>query len=359
MRAAFALGCGLLLACATAPRPRVLSEVDAARESATAREAEKQSPQAHARAERLRDEALRAHDDGDPAGAQILGEHALAAYEHAGVLTRLVAAERTLGDAETKLASAQKALADLDEQQKRLAAEADAVELSLKVALDAVPLVPNAPTGPEREKARLESARAMSTQARLSCVAAKLLNPRMEGLAAEMEKLDSLDEKLASRPEATPIDEAIRARSACLRILTLTRRGAGPTSHGASAVVDTLLSELSRGGHRPLRDDRGIVVTLRSVVHRDALTTAAEQALATLAAVAKANPRFPVLVVAHAGPRKTGKNTAELVANRLRAAGAATVDAREAGSWLPVADPARRDAPTRNERVEVVFVAPE
>src|SRR5688500_9546669 len=89
----------LLLAvvgCATTPRPRALSDVQGAREGAAVERAERLAPQAFLHAEKVYKSALRAHDDGDAPGAQLLSEQALAAYSHAVVLARVAEAERRL-----------------------------------------------------------------------------------------------------------------------------------------------------------------------------------------------------------------------------------------------------------------------
>ena len=346
----------LAIACATAPRPTVLGQVDAVREGGAAKEAAALAPQAHAHAEKLRLAAAKALDDGDRAGAQILGEHALAAYSHAFVLARLVKAEKRLAEARKKLADAKKELGSVDEQHRRVASEADAIELKIKVARDAIPLVPNAPTSPEREKARREAALALTTQARLLCVATQLLAPKTKGLDGDLGKLDALAKTLAKKPEATPIDEAIALRSSCLKRLTLARRPAAQAAPAAGGA-DRLLSELSRASLTPSRDDRGIVVTLRGL-SRGALSKEAEQALGALGRTAKANPTFPVMVVVHVANAKTSTSVGEAVRRALTDAGAKNVNVQSAGKTQPVVDPKRRGAAARNERIEIVFVAP-
>ena len=346
----------LLLSCASSPRPRVLSDLDAVSEGAQARESQALAPQAHARAELLRAQAERAHADHDTAGAQILSERALAAYGHAFVLARIARAEKALEKANQELGRAKLALSDVEEKHKRVAAEADELELKVKVAEDALPLVPNAPAGPERERARLEAARALAVQARLLCLATRLLEPTREGLDATWTKLGELDKTLASTPKATPIDSAGELRSACLKHLTLARRSGASAESGSA---DALLSELSRAGSfAPFRDDRGVVVTLRSVVDaKGGLTADAQKAIELLARVAKAHPKFPLLVVVHGRP---GADEAQkkAVTQALANAGATRVESASAGSAQPVVDPARPGSQARNDRVEIVFVAP-
>jgi len=350
-----------VLACATSPRPRVLGEVDAIRQGAAAQQAEKLAPQAHARAEALRKLAENAHDDGKLARAQALGEHALAAYGHAFVLSRLVRAQRRQDRARQNVEAARSELHALDQQQRTLAAETDALELRIKVARDAVPLRPNVPSSPEREKARREAAEGLTVQARLLCSAAKLLEPTREGLPKLLAELSTVEQRARSEA-AAPIDEALRLRSECLKQLTLTRRPAR-RSAPAAGVADALLSELSEGGDLfPFRDDRGVVVTLRSLFDaRGKLTGTAEKTLDRLGLVAKAHPEFPVLVVVHAArgrPTDADAKRAQAVAERLRRSGATRVEPHVAGGAQPVLDPKRPGATERNRRVEIVFVAP-
>ena len=349
-------------ACAAVPRPRVLSDVEAVEKSPAAAESKRLAPQAHAHADLLRRRADQAYEAGDRAKAQALGEHALAAYTHAFVLARLAKAEQELARARQALAKAETELASLDEQQKRISVEADDLELRVKVARDAIPLLPNSPGSPERETARREAAVALSGQARLLCLAARLLDAKVDGLDAASGRVDALEQKLAAPGGAVPIDDAIVARSTCLKLLTQARRPAR-RSAPAAGQEDALFAELAQVGDlMPYRDDRGIVVTLRGIFAKtETVSKAGTEQLTLLARVAKAHPDFPVLVVVHsslgtATPRDTKR--ADAIAELLRGAGAPKVEARAAGGGQPVANPARPGAPARNERIEIVFVSP-
>ena len=351
------LAAALVLSCASAPRPRIMADVDAAAKGAQAEESRLLAPQAWAAAEAMKARAEAAHQGGDPASAQIASEHALAAYSRAFVLARLARAERALEKASRDLAQAKTALADIDEKHKRVAAEAADLELRIRVAEDALPLAPNGPAGPEREKARLDAARALASQARLLCVATRLLDPNKGGVGTELDKLTELDRTLAGTPKATPIDAAIAARSSCLRLLTEARRPAAQASP-AAGLADALFSELSRvGSLHPFRDDRGVVVTLRGLFDaKGALTAEGKRVLESLGRAAKAHPTFPVLVVAHGrGGDDTRKKA---VADALTSAGAGRIETASAGNAQPVVDPARPGSGPRNERFEIVFVAP-
>jgi outer membrane protein OmpA-like peptidoglycan-associated protein len=348
--------------CAAVPRPRVLSDVEAVEKSPAAAESKRLAPQAYAHADLLRRRADQAHESGDRARAQALGEHALAAFTHAFVLARLAKAEQELARSRQALAKAETELARLDEQQKRIAVEVDDLELRVKVARDAIPLLPNSPASPERETARREAALALSGQARLLCLAARLLDGKLEGLESAASKVDALEQKLSAPTAPVPIDDAIVARSSCLKLLTHARRPARRNAP-ASGQEDALFAELAQlGDLMPYRDDRGIVVTLRGLFGRaEALSKQGTEQLTLLARVAKAHPDFPVLVVVHASQGSpSGRDTkrADAIAELLRGAGAPKVEARAAGGGQPIANPGRPGAPARNERIEIVFVSP-
>jgi hypothetical protein len=352
---------GSVVGCAEAPRPRVLGAVDATRTSPTLSASRPGAPQAYARAEALRRRAEEAHDNEQPATAQILGEQALAAYQRTVTLDRLRRAETRAASARAALDAREREIATEQARERALDADARAVELELKVAREALPLPKSGPAGsPEREKARLLAARALATQARLLCSAARLLDPKRAELAAAFKKLDELEQRLGGGVPA-PIDDARTQRSACLRELTQTRRPA-TQKNPASAATDILLARLSDASLEPSRDDRGVVVTLRAPFGKDdQLKGEAKTRLSELGSVAKANPAFPVQVVVHSGtriPESRETLRADRAASALKEGGAPSVEAHSVGTALPGLDPARGGGPDRNERVEVVFVAP-
>jgi hypothetical protein len=87
----------------------------------------------------------------------------------------------------------------------------------------------------------------------------------------------------------------------------------------------------------------------------------AKTRLSELGSVAKANPAFPVQVVVHSGtkiPESREALRADRAASALKEGGAPSVEAHSVGTALPGLDPARAGGGERNERVEVVFVAP-
>lgn len=348
---------GLVLAgCAGAPRPPVLGQADAVASSPKAVDAKTNAPQAFAHAEKLRQQAEQAYADGDQAAAQILGDRAIAAYSHAFVLVRLARAEERLAQAKLDLDKARTALSELDTQHAQVSREAEALELKLKVARDAVPLAPNEPASAERERARLESARALVAQARLLCVSAWLVAPDLKDIKSKVESTEELAQSLEKAPKPTPIDAAIAARSSCLKELTLARRAASLKSP-ASAEQDVLLKALSdRGGLTPSRDDRGVVVTLRGLYAGGRLAKDARSRLEALAKVAKANPKFPLLVAVH-DPSGSDARAKELAA-LLAELGAPKIEGRGLGDRLPLVPGNIAGAAGRNARVELIFVSP-
>lgn len=343
--------------CATPARPQVMNQVDRTREGQAVRDARQNAPQAYARAELFRQRAEQAYRDGDLPSAQILSEQALAAYLRATLEARLTRAETRLAEARLLEKTQSDRLAQLDVEQQRLSAETADLELRAKVARDAEPLAKNEPASPEREKARREAARAIVTQGSLLCVSARLVEPNRTALPALLSKADELRKKLDTTAPA-PIDEATTLRSDCLRELTLARRPraqANP-SRGES---DALLTELSRADFLPFRDDRGVVVTLHAPRESGKLSAKAGEKLADLGRVAKAHPEFPILVVTHdarAGAKDDGLSAQAVDA--LKAAGATRIEAKSAGSTTPIVPPDRAGAAARNDRLEIVFVAP-
>lgn len=351
----------LALACASAPRPQVLVAVDAEEKSPAVAQARTEAPQAFARAAQLKHDAEAAHDAGDPAAAQILGEQALAAYQRAVTLAGITRAESRAAAAEVNVGRIKAAVAQTGQTQKQLEADTTALELRLKVARETLPApVSGPPASPERELARREAARALVAQARLLCAASRMLDPKRATLAAQFKKLGELEATLASKA-MTPIDDARAVRSACLAELTATRRPR-TQANPADSSTDALLKELSQASLVPSRDDRGVVVTLGTPFERDdKLTSQAATRLNDLAGVAKAHPDFPLMVVVHSAaklPEARETTRTERAASALREHGAPKVETASVGMALPRVDPKEPGAAARNDRVEVVFVAP-
>jgi hypothetical protein len=350
-------------ACGRPPRPAVMAETERAGKAPSAALASQLAPEGFAHAEKLKRDAESAYQAGDLAGAQILSEQALAAYQHALVLARIARAQQRAEKARAALSTSQQSLAATEGEQKRIAAEADDLELRIKVIRDAAPLAAAGPADPAREKARLAASRSLALDARLLCGAAQMLDPKAAGIAEVQQGVDDLEKKLGSEPRPAPIELAMRARAQCLSALTVARRPAAATS--TLGRSDELLSELSATGElAPARDDRGVVVTLRDLFRGDELTYEAKERLAALGRVARAHPAFPLQVLVHGGAgggeQMRERSRGEAVSKSLAEGGADAqkVQVHAAGSAHPIVGSSGTKNRDRNERVEIIFVDP-
>jgi hypothetical protein len=375
----------LVLCCSactpTPPRPVLLDKVAEVRMSPAAREAETWAPQAHAHALDLERRSQRALGAGDIASAEILADGALAAHEHAWVLARLARAERRRLAADGELTEQQRALSELQAQEQRLSAEAGELELRARVVKNALPLAVHEAAGPERAEARRKAAAALSTQGRLLCVAARLLG-ETDAVKDPLARLDDLDRELESTKAPKALETATELRGLCLRVISETRRKrsrvsppASPAASTNAAVspaapaaalravpADLVLAELSAAGQSPARDERGVSVVLRELFAADGrLTDAARAQLQQLGATAKAHPDFPLLLVGHtASPEAKSAMDKQLASlgSELALLGVERVSAHDAGPRQPLLPPQLPRARARNQRIELVFVAP-
>jgi len=341
-----------------------LDEMNRTRTSAAAKEAEALAPQAFAKAEEARRLAIAADAAGDDTGAALQAERAIAAFSHAFSLARLARATREETEASAQLAKAEDDARQLASAREAADREGDDLDKQVKVAKEALAPPPSGPADPQREAARLVAARALATQARLLCGAAHLLSPDAAGLDAAEKTLDELEKTLAAAPRPAPIDPAARARATCLSVLSKIRRESGGASSGQG---DALLSELSAAaGWDPVRDERGVVVTLRGAFKGTEIVPAVQTKLAELGRVAAAHPTFGVQLVVHDAEapsdkeRALDRDRADACVKALVAGGAAAarVRAELAGARAPVVDPEDASRRARNARVEIVFVAP-
>ena len=203
----------VMASCSRPPRPAAMAEADQVRKAPAAATAAALAPEAFAHAEKVRRDAEDAYQNGDLSGAQILAERAVAAYQHALVLGRIGYATETANRARTALRTAEQTLAETEGEQKRVSAQADDLEVRIKVIKDAIPAAAVGPADAAREQARLGSARSLTLDAKLLCAAARMVGPETPVLAKAQRTVDDLDKRLGDRPRPAPIDAAMRARA--------------------------------------------------------------------------------------------------------------------------------------------------
>jgi hypothetical protein len=343
--------------------PRI-AEAERARGGLQGQDAQTLAPQAFADADLALREAKEARAAGDYTAAELHAERAIASYQRAIAVARLTRATEEETHAKESLAHA------LEQSERytaaRKAAEREAADLDkqLKIAREAERPTPSGPADPEREKARLVAAQSLVTQARLLCSAARLVSAQAPGLAEAEGETAALEKKLESSPRPAPIDAAAHARASCLSALTKARRSGSPDTD----LADQLLGELSRARFgdgadiTSARDERGVVVTMRSMFRADKLTAEGETALAELGRVAAAHPSFAVQVVLHDAVPPTSSDVAldkkrgDAISKALSTAGATKTKLELAGAHAPVFDPSDAKRRDKNARVDVVFV---
>jgi hypothetical protein len=349
----------LTWACASPPRPNILSQVDAVRQTQATRDAAQMAPQGFAQAEQHRLVSENQWKSGKIASSQIAAERALAGYEQTQVLARVVRAERQLAQAQHQVDESQKSLAQLEAKQKQVAAEQADLEMQMKVEQDAETLASPSPASPERELARRETARALSAQARLLCAAARLLAAPAESLDSKFSGLDTLDDQLKKARVPAPIDVAIRLRAECLHELVLVRRPK-IMSQPQGTAGDELFVKLSSSHFSPSRDDRGVAVTFHDAFAANGIAPAALVELQRLGPIVKEQKATPLLVVIHGAHSNPSRDEArgKAAADVLRQLGATAIDLRSVGDQLPLLERRTPGADSRNERLEVVFVIP-
>lgn len=375
------------LACGSPARPPAMARMAEVHTAPATIEAETWAPQAHAHALELEARAEGALRAGDAEAAASLAEHAIAAHEHAWVLTRFARAERRRLDAEKELDEQRRMLGELRAQHQQLSAEAAALELRVQVARGGLPVPPHEASPAERREARRGAAAALSAQARLLCVGARLLGEEQR-VTPVMAQLDELDRQLASGAESKSIEAASQLRSRCLDAISEIRRQnsapaarlpgqapaspaaptgtlTAPAANGTGALApqpaDVLLDELSAAGAAPSRDDRGVAVSLRDLFGADGkLTDRARSELARLVRVSEAHPDFPVLLVGHSANRSATElgRQLQLVRAALADSGVSKLAVESVGDRQPLLPARSPSSSARNQRIELVFVAP-
>ena len=358
-----ALGaCALLpVACGAGQRPATpaLEAASRLRQSPAIRDAERVAPQLVALSDIEQKKADEAAGEGDLASAEIYAARAAALLDRAVATTRLLRAEAQEREARAKAEHAAAELKELLLERAARVRDNTALEKKIAIAKELEQPKATSPADPKREAARRVAADSLRTEAQLLCGAARLL--------AKADATPALEaaEKLLSEPlakEGGPaIDLATRARAACLDALTKGRRG---TSAVPAEQPDVLLTELGAAGSDVVRDERGVVVTLREVFDsKEArLTPSADKSLADLGRVWKTHPSFRIQVAVHDAAKTTDASGARgaLVAAALAKASdfsVSQVNVVHAGTKLPVVDPASAKLRARTARVEVVFVA--
>jgi hypothetical protein len=220
----------LAAGCSRPPRPPAMAEADTLRRNPAAQTAASLAPEAFAHADKIRRDAELAYQQGDLGGAQILAERAVAAYQHALVLARIAYANDNANRARFALRTAEQSLAENESDLGRVSAEADDLELRVKVIKDAAPLVSSGAADGPRELARLSSARSLALDAKLLCAAARLVGAETPTLPHAQSLVDEVEKRLTTRPRPAPIDAAMRARAECQAALTAARRPASNAS---------------------------------------------------------------------------------------------------------------------------------
>ncbi len=351
-----ALALALAAGCGASLRPRVLDEAGALRASAQGREARELAPVTFAEAERYRLDAERAAKDGDEAGAQGLGERAIAAYARATIQARALRAKVALERANAELRAAEGEIASLQGEQGRADAEVRDLENRARLAREALPAGAPGALDPGREAARFEASRSLATEARLLCLSAKLLGGASGTLGPAEAQVGELAKALEAKARQAPIELALRARASCLSALVQARREARAKRPAEDA--DVLLTALSReGSFATSRDDRGVVVTVHDAFNGAALSAGARERLSGLAKVASAHPALPLVAVVHEGeePKGPGLGRSRQRADAVKGALGERAEVVLAGASRPVV-PAAGRAKGRNERLEIVFV---
>ena len=162
------------------------------------------------------------------------------------MLARIAFATNTMNRARTALRAAEHTLAETDAEQKRVAAQADDLELRIKVIQDAMPISPAGAADPAREQARLSAARSLALDAKLLCAGARMVGSDNPALTKAQTSVDDLEKRITDKPRPAPIEAAMRARAECLAALTAARRPA--TQASSLGKSDELLSEISAMG---------------------------------------------------------------------------------------------------------------
>ncbi|MBI2389409.1 MAG: hypothetical protein HYV09_07415 [Deltaproteobacteria bacterium] len=357
----------LVAACPRPPKPVVFAHLDQTRTTAAVSAARDGSPTTWAKAESLRKKAEEAFARGDTATADLLGQHALAAYHHAAATARLTKATVRQSLEAARLAKGEELLAADEAARVDIDREIDRLEAEIAIRKEALSPVGSGKTDAAREAARWIAARANLAVADATCSGAALLAPTAKGVSEARKILAEVAAKAKNDKSAAPIDASTRARALCLKALTNARAVAVA---GAGPLGDELSAELAAAGFQTARDERGVAAVLPMVPANEApfeagakLTAAGKKRLAALGAIAKAHPTWALVIVVHAAPGKTDAARdaarAKVVSQELAAVGvdASRIAVSTPGAALLAHDPKDPKSHPKNERVELVFVA--
>jgi hypothetical protein len=348
MKRSFWLTASLLAACSVTVRPVILSELDAIAHGASAEESKTLVPQAYLRAEQLRQEAEALAASGKNPLSEIKAERSIVAFSRAQILARIVKAQQRLIAEKTKLAQAETEALALEARRATVVSEVTALENQVLVEREVEPIESSRVSSPDRELARKKALKAALTQARLLCVSAELLGTDKATIDARLLAISELETKIDKNLTAVPLNEGIALRSQCQEQLTLVRRPVRAKAPNSEAS-DVLFTDLSEKGFSPIRDDRGVVVTVP--------TKTVDSKLAQLGGIAVAHDQTPLIVVVH---RAKGEPSATDVPpswlKQLSDAGVQFLRSESAGSRLAIETGYSPGSAQKNERVEFVFV---
>jgi flagellar motor protein MotB len=341
-------------------------------------EARRLRPEWFAQASSLEGRARASREQGH---RDVLLAHAEAMRERAVVAVRTERAKERLRIAEAIRAREESEWRALTHERMRL--EKDAAELERRTDIDrrlstdrsttpatvggTSKTASKRPPSAAEVSARDAVARASHGEARQLCGAARVLL-RASGTETPSAALRDAEGALgrstaeaARRSSATasapPLEDAFKARLACLDALVRVRRSVQVRAlAGGVDSVDALFGALSaRGVYEPRRDERGISVDIAPT----------QQALLEeLVVVARAHPTFAIQVVAHGAPASPHLKELETRATETRDAfvrggvPANRVDALAVGACCPRFDESDPRARNGNERLEIVFVHP-
>ncbi len=377
LRVLRASGIGIILALgasgcrATLPSTPAIHGAEHARAQVKQARGHELAPLVFADAEQSLAAASAAEKAGDALAAELLAEHALASYQRTLALARRSRAVEEETRASAALAKASDDAAHFARERQGAEQEALELERRVKIARESERPAPSGPADSTRERARLVAAQSLLAQARLLCSAARLIATDAPGLQEAESEVSALETQSSA---SAPIDRASRVRAACLSALTRARRPSGSPPGASHDATERLFVELTRAGSgatrktlnaNPVRDERGIILTFRSLFDRDKLSQEGATVLKELGRVASAHTGFGVQVVFHdatPSPREEATRTdarAEAIRQALVDGGApgAKIAIEHAGTRAPVFDPSDPKRRAQNARVEVVFVS--